>query len=415
MVTAHRPTGRAARVGFFGILGSGNLGNDGSLDAMVAAVRSRIPDVEIDVMCMGPEHVRARHGGTATPLQWSSTDSATWLPHAPRRLLGRVLDLLRTARWVRRHDVVVVPGMGVLETTLPQRAWGFPLALLGLTAAGRLTGTPVALVSVGANVTANPATRRVLAAAARLARYRSYRDELSRDAMRTTGVDVSADPVYPDLVFALPAPDPAPEPGAVGVGVMDYHGGDEDRARARELHRSYVAAVTGFVGHLVDAGRPVRLFTGDPADRRVVEEVLAGLRATRPALDPLAVVAEQASTLDELTAAMARVETVVATRYHNVLTALRLSRPTLSIGYAQKNDVLMADMGLGAYCQHAAAVDGPRLLRQFTELESRRDELAPVLRERNAEHAARLEEQFDALLAAVALPLPGPATTGSAR
>ena len=58
-------------------------------------------------------------------------------------------------------------------------------------------------------------------------------------------------------------------------------------------------------------------------------------------------------TFADLTSAMAPVGTVVATRYHNVMCALKLAKPTISIGYAQKNLSLMADMGLAEFCQSA--------------------------------------------------------------
>jgi polysaccharide pyruvyl transferase WcaK-like protein len=103
----------------------------------------------------------------------------------------------------------------------------------------------------------------------------------------------------------------------------------------------------------LDGGRQVRLFTGDQSDESVVAEILSDLRTYRPKLDSSHVVAEPASTLQDLMRQMAAVDTVVATRYHNVLCALKLSKPTLSIGYATKNDVLMAGMGLGEFCQSA--------------------------------------------------------------
>ena len=68
---------------------------------------------------------------------------------------------------------------------------------------------------------------------------------------------------------------------------------------------------------------------------------------------------------------MAPVGTVVAIRYHNVICALKLCKPTISIGYATKHDLLMADMGLSEFCQFANTLDVDRLIEQFTELESR--------------------------------------------
>ena len=55
--------------------------------------------------------------------------------------------------------------------------------------------------------------------------------------MRKMGVDISRDPVYPDLAFALPTPsDIYGTRGTVGVGVMAYHGGNDDRRQADEIH-----------------------------------------------------------------------------------------------------------------------------------------------------------------------------------
>ena len=77
--------------------------------------------------------------------------------------------------------------MGVLETTVPMRAWKTPYLMFLLSASGRFFGTKVALVSIGANVIDERFMRILITAAARLAYYRSFRDPLSRDAMRAHG------------------------------------------------------------------------------------------------------------------------------------------------------------------------------------------------------------------------------------
>ena len=94
------------------------------------------------------------------------------------KLLGKGIDTIRTMSWVRRHDAVIVPGAGALETTLPQRAWGFPYSLFLLSVSGKLFGTKVALVSVGADHINKRVTRWLSNSTARLAFYRSYRDSL---------------------------------------------------------------------------------------------------------------------------------------------------------------------------------------------------------------------------------------------
>jgi polysaccharide pyruvyl transferase WcaK-like protein len=383
------------RVGLFGILGSGNLGNDGSLDAVVAHLRERHPDASLDFMCMGPDRVRAVYGTPATWLQWyESRGPSRGLRGALLKVFGRLIDPIRTFAWVRRQDVVIVPGMGVLEATLPLRPWAFPYSLFWLALCARLTGAKVALVSVGANVIRKRLTRWLVTGAARLAHYRSYRDEFTRDALRQMGVDVRDDEVYPDLAFALPVPEPGPGNGAVGVGVMAYYGSNDDRARAAELHEQYVAAMSAFVRQLADRGRPVRLFIGDVADLPVVERIIAEV--------PGDVAAAPLTTLHDLMTQMSEVDTVVATRYHNVLCGLKVGRPTLSVGYAAKNDVLMATMGLGEFCRPASTVGLGGLLEQFDELERRSAELTAQLAERNEAIRVRLDEQFAALSTLIA-------------
>jgi polysaccharide pyruvyl transferase WcaK-like protein len=378
-----RTVGARPRVGLFGNLGSGNIGNDASLEAMLEYLSADQPGAILDAMCGGPKTVKDRYGIPAIPLRWLPDDMrlAAGRAAAARKSLGRVVDIIRMASWVRRHEVVIVPGMGVLETTLPLRPWQFPFDMFALCVSGRIFRTKVALVSIGANVARERSTRWLFTAAARLAFYRSYRDELSRDAMRRQGLDTGGDHVYPDLAFGLAGPLAGlDDDRTVGIGLMEYSGNeDDDRGRAAEIRAGYVEKMKAFTRWLVDDGRQVRLFIGDTnnADEAVVEEILADLRAHRPALDPARVVAEPVSTFADLRRAMAPTGTVVATRYHNVVCALMLSKPTISIGYGQKNAVLMAGSGLGEYCQSINDLDVEQLIQQFTSLET---------------HAARLRQ-----------------------
>ena len=220
----------------FGLLGSGNLGNDASFEVVLRYLRAEHPHATVDAMCMGPAQLKQRYGIDAVPLQ-SYREPALRASrqgnlHQGRRKRRR--RLLRTAAWTRRHDVVIVPGMGVLEASLPLRATGFPYALFLLSASGRLFSTKVALVSVGAGIINQRPTRWLFNTAAGLAYYRSYRDAPSLEAMRRRGIDQPGDRVYPDLVFALPAPDDGlSDPKTVGVGVMAYYGGNDDRSKAQ--------------------------------------------------------------------------------------------------------------------------------------------------------------------------------------
>ncbi|MGW6055582.1 polysaccharide pyruvyl transferase family protein [Streptomyces sp. NPDC055189] len=387
------------RVGVFGLLGSGNVGNNGSLEAVLGYLRAEHPKAVVDALCGGPEDVTTRYRIPATRLNWNRGEyrTASRASAIATKGVGKLVDVVRTAAWVRRHDVVIVPGTGVLETTLPLRPWGFPYSLFLLCATGRLFGSRVALVSVGAGKIGNRPTRTLVRWSARLAAYRSYRDDQSRDAMRAMKVDTKRDKVYEDLVFALPTPSahtPSGPPGPVCVGVMDFHGSNDERARAVEINRRYLDGTAAFVRALVEDGRPVRLVTGDELDLPVAEAILDAVDS------PLVTVAETAS-LDDLMKEMAAADTVVATRYHNLICSLKVGTPTLAVSYSAKSDVLMDRMGLGEYCHPARELDAGRLLEQFRALEQSSAEVRETLTEQNLRAARRIEDQFTALTVAL--------------
>jgi polysaccharide pyruvyl transferase WcaK-like protein len=394
----------ATRVGLFGLLGCGNIGNDASMEAVLAYLRADHPDAIVDAMCLGPETVKDRYGIAGIPLRWSLNYQAPVyrMTAVVFKVLGRCIDVFRTANWVRRHDVVIVPGMGVLETSLPTQPWHMPYAMFLLSVSGRIFGTKVALVSVGAGSIKRRLTRRLLDTAADLAFYRSYRDTASREAMRRRGLDVSRDSVYPDLAFSLPVPSYNPgDSRVVCVGVMDYHGGNDDRRRADHIYTSYIGAIKSIVRWLIDDGRRVRLIIGDTndCDEWALQDILADAQAYRLDLDPDQVVAVPVTSFAEVMHAMAPASIVVATRFHNVVCALRLSKPTIALGYAPKFTALMADMGLSDFCQPAQALDAGQLIEQFTELEKRQLEVRKMLEDRNAAYEQLLSDQFSHLSA----------------
>ena len=52
----------APRVGLFGLVGSGNLGNDVSMESVLRYLRTDHPEAVVDAMCKGPEKITRRYG-----------------------------------------------------------------------------------------------------------------------------------------------------------------------------------------------------------------------------------------------------------------------------------------------------------------------------------------------------------------
>ena len=395
-------SGKVPIVGLFGLMGQGNLGNDGSMEALLSYLRTHHADASVDALCSGPALIKAQYGLPTADLHWHHPDRSRkpgMLELARRAAgtgLGMTIDTVRLVRWVRRHDVVIVPGMGVLETTVPMRAWKSPYSMFLLSVSGRVFSTKVALVSIGANVIDERFMRYLITSAARMAHYRSYRDPFSRDAMRQMGLDVSGDAVYPDVVFSLPEPPTArATPKSVGIGIMDYCGRNVDRREADAIRSSYIAKVTELALWFVDGGHQIRLITSDPmADDRIIRAIHEDLCAQRPDQSASQIIAEPITCIGDLMRQTALVDAVVGTRYHTLVCALKLAKPTVSIGYAEKCEVLMADMGLSDFCQPAKSFDVDLVKRQFEELESRSNELRAMLTERSAARRAKLADQF---------------------
>jgi polysaccharide pyruvyl transferase WcaK-like protein len=235
--------------------------------------------------------------------------------------------------------------------------------------------------------------------AARAAHYRSYRDTLSKKFLESIGLDTQDDPVYPDIAFNLPAPSvprrraASGDPLAVGVGVMTYRGWRNDPSRGATIYTTYLEKITGFVLWLLERGHVVRILMGEDSDRHAVDDLFEALRKKKPDLAKGSVVFAPAHTLHDIMQQMAAVDVVVATRYHNVVCALRMRKPTISIGYAAKNDALLTEMGLTGFCQHIEHLDVQRLKKQITRLMSDRAHFRRQIGAANTRFERKLREQ----------------------
>ena len=396
------------RIGLFGLFGCGNSGNDGSLEAMLTFLRDLRPDAHVTCICPMPDKVSEDYRVLALLDRPSSTDFNSFVRSLNRWL--HILGWIYTIRQVRKLDLLIVPGTGILDDYLTG-PWGMPYVLFRWCLSAKLSGTEVWFVSIGAGPIHHPLSRWLMKRAATVAQYRSYRDGVSKDFMMSVGFDARIDPVYPDLAFRLPAhryltPRRADgEALTVALGIMSYGGWGHDHDRGADIFAGYLKKVTRFLTWLLDRGHNVRILTGDTADQHAVQLLMTAVAAEGRTVPPERLAAEPILSLHDVMRQIALTDIVVATRFHNVVCALKLGRPTISIGYADKNDALLADMGLGDFCQHIESLDVDLLIKQFITLAGQRGEHEERIREVNRAYQQRLAHQ-DALLASKLSPRP---------
>ncbi len=108
-------------------------------------------------------------------------------------------------------------------------------------------------------------------------------------------------------------------------------------------------------------------------DRAAIEAILKD--AQDRSAGGATITAEPISSLHDLMRQMVETDFVVATRFHNIVCALKLAKPTISLGYAGKNDVLMDRMGLGEYCEHVERFEAEQPGRMLSQRIARRGDV----------------------------------------
>jgi polysaccharide pyruvyl transferase WcaK-like protein len=389
----YRQAARRPLIALFGLFGSGNTGNDASLEAMLATVERLRPEARLLCVCGEPPNIVRDFGVPAVPIH---------LGHSKNPILQKLGTFRGAIRALRGCELFIVPGTGALDDF--GTGWtGLPLTLFMWCLAARIRRASIAFVSIGAGPIRHPLSRRLMKAAIGMAAYRSYRDQLSKDFLQGIGFPAALDPVYPDLAFLLPVP-ADPKNGVrrskqltVGLGVMTYQGWRNDPSRGTASYTEYLKKITRFALWLVASGHSIRLLQGDATDRRAIEDVQRLVTTQSPLLPDECIQAAPCHTLHDLMQQIAETDVVVATRYHNVVCALKLGRPVISIGYAEKNDALMAGVGLDRFCQAIETLDVDRLIRQFTELTADADILRRWLRTVQPTYLVRLRDQENVL------------------
>lgn len=384
----------------------GNLGNEGTLQAILYHLRRLVPDAEVTCICTNPETVAAAYNIAAVGIHDVVVKSWT-LRNPLARLVRNVFIGLpcELYRWLKClvtlscTDVLIVPGTGLLTDAYGLINWG-PYSIFKWSLGAKLTGCKLLFVSVGAGPLYSCLGRFFVKTALALADFRSYRDTSTQQYLKSIGFLRSNDRVYPDLVFSLPEA-VIPKEGTknkeravVGLGVMEYAGKYSIERPNAAIYSRYLDTLVILVTWLFAHGYDVRLIIGDTGDKAAIQEFRCLLNSRLSIHDSGRIIDEPTDSVEQLLSQLAATDIVVATRFHNVLLALLLNKPVISISFHHKCISLMRQMGLSEYCQDIHDLQADRLIEQFCQLEKNSGSLKTMIREKVERCRRVLDDQY---------------------
>jgi polysaccharide pyruvyl transferase WcaK-like protein len=397
------------KIALFGTFGSGNLGNECTLQAMLLNIRMRVPNAQVSCICADPDKTTSTYGIRALAIRempFRGTNNRVW------RLLRKIfvgipLDLYRWLKVMKRltgSHMLMMTGTGMLSDS-GIHPLGLHYDILRWSLVAKLCRCKLLFVSVGAGPIRHPLSRFFVKAALRLADYRSYRDSFSKEYLESIGFDAHADAVYPDLAFSLPIgllpdhQDDGDKRSRVGVGLITHYVQRTLSDDIEQSYREYVTKMASFIRWLLEHNHTVRLLIGDVVyDSRVRQDLRGLLEQNGLTYEKSDIIDEPAGSFEELLLQLATTKVVVASRFHNLLLALMLGKPTLAISFHEKDDSLMTAIGLQEFRQDIASLDVSRLIEQFVKLEENAARLREEIRRKTRRYRRELDKQYSRIL-----------------
>lgn len=398
------------RLALAGLFGSPNFGNEATLDAFLAQVRSRIAGVEF--VCIAPRQsaIERMHGIPLLPIDPWPVAAPFWRlrPAALRQACVDLAERLteparrrRAAQSLAGADGLLFPGTGLIDD-FGQRPQDLPGHVARWTAAAAAAGLPVRMVAVGVSTVAHPRSRAFFRQALAHTEACSVRDAVSAAQLQRLGHGAAVE-IVPDLAFSLPPAAlppavrrPRPGPIVVGVGVMGYYGWNRSERDGERIHADYFAKLRRLVERLLADGHDVRLFNGDARADPATQQRLAQACAH---VGPGRLIVDACERYQDVLLQLAQCDLVVASRFHNVLLALMLERPTLSLGYGDKNDALMQQFGLADRSHDIERFEVDAVLAQIETLLAAGAAATAGLQPQLVDARQRLDSHYDALCA----------------
>ncbi len=437
--------------------GGGNLGDASIQDAIIANLRLRLPNAQFSGITKSCDNFLDQHGVGAFPIQATvvrgyaltpgrlaeqrrrEKESQACEPCRKRRgawvggleralksmpVIWRCLKIgaaipqeirhcIGGYRFLCKQDLLIVSGGGQLSEQCGG-AWGHPFALFKWAVLARVARVPYVVASVGYGVERVgvgkvdlTASRVFLAAALRMARYRSYRDKSTREFATNLLRRAAEDTVVPDMAFSL-LPSQLPPPASirgiaqgrtvVAISPIAFAKPGRWPSENAALHDRYLREMAQILSQLLRRDYfLVIVYSSLFDDESIIPELLARLEdeSKHRLADQLHI--PTIDTWRDLVATLSDVDLLIASRLHSTILGFVSARPTIAISFDPKVDWLMEGLNQTEYLLQFRDFTSKDVIRALDRLQVRRD----VVLHQIASYRRRIlpvsAEQYDTL------------------
>ena len=432
----------SSKIGLLEHCGTGNLGDDATVTTVLQQIKSRWPTASVVGLSLDPVDSERRHGIPCFAIrqsvfpfeqEWSSASRPARRGRYSDRLKSRfkktgslyratkaikTVMIVRPIQFVREIiflvqslflacelDLIVICGGGqLLDWGGP---WAFPYTLFKWCLLAKCARAKCIFLNNGAGPLDATLSRWFIRRALAMADYVSLRDRASGELLRKIGFQGKIK-VVADSAWGIRLPDgiarrrsgPKKEL-VIGIAPMAYGDSSRHWIDDNRGYRHLIDSLAEFSAELLRRGYRIRLFSSDIwFDSRALADLEATIHKNDPALAADRVTREPVTDIDELLAALSRVDCYVTCRFHGVVFASLLNVPTIALAPHPKVTTLMGDMGLAEYCVDITTCDATGIAERFDRLLANMDDVKARIGRHVAQVQSPLASQFDGLFRA---------------
>lgn len=430
------------RIGIFGHVGNGNLGDEAIISAVIENIKRRYPSAQIYGFTLNPRDTSERHKITAFPLRRIDKNQENITPSSQDQVgnndsnLSALLDrikiklksfplffsflkriqkiwyvlvvslkelpfILQSYRNMRGIDLLIIAGSQQLIDYVAGGPWGHPYTIFKWVLIAKANKTKVAFVSCGAGPINTILGRFFIRFSLSLANYRSFRDELSKKCVEHLGC-ADKNFVFPDLAYSLCINESVLDLSSsshqlvVGINTIPFFDAQGWVGGGAHAYEIYIGKLICFALWLIQRDYKILLFpTQLRADPPVIED-MRRLISNNTKLDiEKNFIDFPVHSFTDLITAISMMDIVVATRFHGVVIPYLLNKPVLGIAYAKKTNELMKQMDQDEYALDILKFNMNLLHERFISLESKKEENKRKIAQWVKTNREALDYQYD--------------------